>query len=233
MGDAGKITYHDVKALVLSRIRDRIWPPGSIVPGEIELAEELGCARATVNRAMRELAEDGLIERRRKAGTRVRPAPVRQAKLVIPLIREEIEAGGHAYGYTLLRRDRRVAPAWLRAALNLDQAAPVLHLQCLHRADARPYQFENRWINLDLVPAAESADFSVQGPNDWLVSHMPFTRADISFSAEAADDQVAAALSATPGAALFTVERTTWLENGPITFARLSFAPGYRMTSTL
>ena len=61
------------------------------MPGEVDLAEEFGCARATVNRAMRELADEGFIDRKRKAGTRIKSSPTRHAKFAIPLIRDEIE----------------------------------------------------------------------------------------------------------------------------------------------
>ncbi len=83
-----------VKNEILCRIHNRIWAPGSLMPGEIELAEEFGCARATVNRAMRELAEEGLLDRRRKAGTRVRPAPRRTATVELPLVRRADAARG-------------------------------------------------------------------------------------------------------------------------------------------
>lgn len=49
-----RTSYQDIKANVMTRIRENIWPPGANLPAEIELAREYGCARATVNRAMRE-----------------------------------------------------------------------------------------------------------------------------------------------------------------------------------
>ena len=89
-----KATYKDVKSDILSKITKGEWAPGSLVPNEVDLAATYGCARATVNRAMRELADDGLIERRRKAGTRVRMTPIRQARFDIPIVRAEIEEKG-------------------------------------------------------------------------------------------------------------------------------------------
>ena len=63
-----KTNYRDVKAEILRRITEGDWAPGARLPGEVELAEAFGVARATVNRAMRELTDEGLLERRRKAG---------------------------------------------------------------------------------------------------------------------------------------------------------------------
>ncbi len=47
-------------------------PPGSILPGEIEQAIELGVSRSVVRESLRTLAAKGLVESRPKTGTRVR-----------------------------------------------------------------------------------------------------------------------------------------------------------------
>lgn len=226
-----KTSYRDVKAEILRRITDGDWAPGTLLPGEVELAETFGVARATVNRAMRELTEEGLLERRRKAGTRVRPSPLRSARFEIPLVREEVEATGAAYRYALLERDVGRAPDWLRARLGLLPGAKVLHLACLHSADGAPYQFEDRWINLAALPEAEAADFKTLGPNEWLVRAVPFSEVEISFLATSADGRVGGYLSMGPGEPVFTVERTTWWEGQAITHVRLYFARGHRMTT--
>ena len=225
-------TYRDVKADILSKIIQGSWGPGSLMPNETDLAETYGCARATVNRAMRELADDGIIERKRKAGTRVRIAPVRQARFDIPIVRHEIEDRGAAYRYAPVSSATVKAPEWLRVLLKLEAGDRVLHLICLHYADGVPYQFEDRWINLAVLPQAGTADFSEVGPNEWLVSTIPFSDAEISFSAIAADDVLADHLQCAAGEALFMTERSTWWQGRAITYVRLIFQRGHRMTAT-
>lgn len=51
------------------RILSGEWPPGHRILYEHELMAEYGCARMTVNRVLSSLAEAGLIERRRRAGS--------------------------------------------------------------------------------------------------------------------------------------------------------------------
>ena len=226
----GKLGYRDVKREVFRRIRSLDWGPGTLLPGEVELAAEFGCARATVNRAMRELSDDGIIERRRKTGSRVRLAPSRAVTFEIPLIRADVEARGAAYDYRLVSSETAAgAPGWLRDSLDLPATARVRHVECLHLADGVPFQFEDRWINLAVVPRAEVADFEIMGPNEWLVGEVPYTTAEVRFSAFAAPPRVALLLGATPGAAVFVVDRTTWLAEAPVTNVRLHFAPGYEM----
>lgn len=229
MKAASKVSYRDIKAEVLARIRSNVWGPGTLLPGEVDLATEFGCARATVNRALRELAEEGVIDRRRKSGTRVRTSRVPQVRFAIPLVREEIEATGASYRYALVTREAGPAPDWLRARLALSSAAGFVHLTCMHYADGTPFQFEDRWINLAVVPQAEFVDFGVHSPNEWLVQEVPFTDAEIRFSATAADATLGRFLGLPSNSPVFTVDRTTWLAECPVTNVRLYFAGGYQM----
>lgn len=220
--------WQDIEAEVLRRIRARHWPPGELIPSEADLAEEFGVARATVNRALRSVADAGLLDRRRKAGTRVALRPVRRATVSIPIIRAEIEARGQAHGYLLLRRTLSVPPSDVRAALGLS-AARILRLEALHTADGAPFVLEARWINSEALPEALDADFKAISANEWLVMHAPVTHGEITLQALPADAEVAGHLGCAPGAALFALDRRTWDGETGITAARLVYAPGYRM----
>ncbi len=228
-----RTSYRDIKASVLSRIRSNIWPPGSSLPGEIELAKEFGCARATVNRAMRELVDEGILERKRKAGTKVKSAPTRRAQFSIPIIREEIGGTGADYKYVLVERKIITVPGWLRSRIDIPKDAKILHLRCMHYAGSSPYQFEDRWINLAAVPNAATCDFEDIGPNEWLVREVPFTEGELIFSATNASNEIANFLNTSDGTAIFTVERTTWLDKISVTYARLYFSRDYKMTTRI
>jgi DNA-binding GntR family transcriptional regulator len=52
-------------------IAERRYPVGSLLPGELELAEQRGLSRATVRAALAQLERLGLISRRKRTGTRV------------------------------------------------------------------------------------------------------------------------------------------------------------------
>jgi GntR family transcriptional regulator, histidine utilization repressor len=225
--------FRAVKAEILRRVRTRLWPPGHLLPPETALAEGFGCARATVNRALRELAEDGVVERRRRAGTRVSAAPVRRARFDVPQIRAEIEAAGAICRYALVSRSELAAPAWLSAALALPQGARVLHVVSVHFADDRPWVHEDRWINLAAVPEAAGESFETVSANEWLVRSVPFSDAEMAVSAARCDEATGRFLGLAAGDALLRIERTTWLGEVPVTRATLSHPPGYRLVTRL
>lgn len=225
------ISYRDIKRICLDRIQQRIWQPNTYLPSEADLAKEFSSTRTTVNRALRELAAEGYLERKRKSGTRVLQAPIRRAQFAISLARDEISARGSAYRYALVDQNLSAAPQWLVPRLELDEGAEVMHIRCLHFADELPFQFEERWIVADTVPNVRQTSFARTVPNEWLVRNAPFTDLTVSFAATQADDIVAGFLGCTSGASLFMAERSTGLRGQPVTFARLYFAPGYRVTA--
>lgn len=224
--------FQDVRDEVLNRIQTRIWPQGSLLPTELELAAEFGCARATVNRALRELADQGIVTRKRKGGTRVVTTPVKQARLPIAVVRQTIEDMNAEYRYALVSRTLVDCPAWLQAKLGLPEGTQILHLRCMHHADNRPFQFEERWINTAAVPHVMNEDFLTTGPNEWLLAEVPFSNAEIAFSAVPATGPLQDFLSVPPGTPLFQLERTTWFRKTPVTFVRMTFHQGYQMRTT-
>ncbi|NDV00193.1 GntR family transcriptional regulator [Pseudoroseicyclus tamaricis] len=225
--------WQEVQDELIGRINDGAWPPGTLLPAETALAVELGVARTTVNRALRGLAESGLVDRKRKAGTVVAEHPPARAVLTIPVIRKEVEGQGKTWRHHLLLREAAPAPAPISARLHLPARAPMLHLVALHLADKRPFLLEDRWLNLAALPEAEDVDFHATSPNEWLLAHVPYTTGDLSISAEPAGEDTADLLAAPEGAALLTLDRATWNDGRAITAVRLTYAPGYKMRAAL
>jgi len=167
---------------------------------------------ATVNRALRAVAEAGLLERKRKAGTRVSSTPIRKATLSIPIIRHEIENKNQRYSYELCFSKMAYPPVNVQEQMKL----------C-----------EERWINIEAIPEILSVNLSVESANEWLVRNAPFSHGDISFSAVKADSDLAKKLGANINDALFAIDRVTWDNELAITSVRMIFHSDYRMHSLL
>ncbi|MCP5152688.1 MAG: UTRA domain-containing protein [Ectothiorhodospiraceae bacterium] len=212
--------YRAVKAHVLARIRSGEWPPGTLVPREEDLAETFGCARMTVHRALRELADEGVVERRRRAGTRVALPTTRTAPVEIPRVDREVEAMGASYRYLRLARATEPASPSAAARLGVPEGTEVLRVECLHHANDSPFQLEERWISLDVVPAAREESFADVAPNVWLLERLPWSDVEHVIGATNATRKVAGHLGIEPGEAVLEVERRTWLERRVITYVR-------------
>lgn len=223
--------WEEIRDDVLNRIRAREWGPGGLIPGEEQLAADYGVARATVNRALQALAEAGLVQRRKRAGTRVTELPARRARLEIPVIRREVEGQGRTYAFRLLALEPGPLPDEVARRLGLNPGQPALRLETLHLADARPHAHEARWLNPAALPPLP--DFAAISANEWLVATVPVVSGEVAFLAEGAGPAAAAALGVAPGTALLVAERATFGAAGPITLVRLSHVPGHRVSLTL
>jgi GntR family transcriptional regulator, histidine utilization repressor len=223
--------WEDIRVEVLRRIRARDWPPGALIPGEEALAAEFGVARATVNRALTALADAGVIERKKRAGTRVAELPVRRARLEIPVIRLDVLGRGLAYDFKLLADRLAPAPVPVTARLGLPEGTPMRYLETLHLAGGQPYVFETRWLNPVCLPSPPP-DFATISVNEWLVTHVSLVSGDIAFLAETATGREAEVMGLAAGTALLVAERTTYGTGGPVTLVRLAHAPGHRVQMT-
>jgi GntR family histidine utilization transcriptional repressor len=209
---------------IAGKILSGAWPPGHRIPFEHELTATYGCSRMTVNKALSELARAGLIERKRKSGSTVTRPRSQAAVLEIHDIRTEVEALGLAYRYELLLRQRRKAIAAERADIGLPAGAAVVAVKARHLAGGQPFCLEDRLISLDAVPLAAQEDFASIAPGAWLIGHVPWSAAEHTIRAVAADEQAAKELGITAGAACLVVERRTWSADKPVTFVRLTYA---------
>lgn len=212
---------------IFGDIRDKIvsgqWEPGHRIPFEHELTVQYGCSRMTVNKALTQLVAAGLIERRRRSGSFVRRPRSQAAILEIHDIRAEVEALGLRYAYQLLTRSIRKKRTGDSSLLSPAAPQRMLDLTCLHSANESPFCLEERLVSLDTVPEAEAETFAEAAPGPWLIGRVPWSSAEHRISAAAANRQAAGALSIEEGAPCLVVERRTWSNDQPVTFARFTY----------
>jgi GntR family histidine utilization transcriptional repressor len=226
-------SHHDIRQSIRTRIESGEWQLGALIPGEMALADEYGCARTTINRALQTLASDGLVVRKRKGGTRVCEMPVRQAKFEIPILREQVEATGCTYRHQIMSQKLKTPTTSVRTRLRIPEDIKALFMETIHLADGRPFAYEQRWVNLQAVPDILDAPLDKLSANEWLVKTVPFSSGDVVFAAENADSTVADALQSNVGNAIFVVDRTTWMGEDFITTMKLFYRDGYQLYSSL
>lgn len=215
---------------IASRIMSGTWEAGQRIPPEHELMAAYACSRMTVSKALAALAERGLIERRKGAGSFVAAPTAHRAALEIPDIAAEIELVGQRHEIDQLERTVREATPEDRGLLAI-QGGPVLALACLHRADGRPFALEHRLINLAIVPAASEVDFARESPGRWLLGHVPWTDARHRITAIAVDPETSARLALSEGAPCLSIERWTWRTAERITYVRLIYPGDHALTA--
>ena len=193
------------------RINSQVWVVGASIPHEDELASEFGVARGTIRQALSSLVEAGFLEKRRRAGTRVAYPKDHASTLRIALVRDEVEEDGHAYEYRLL--EDKVGKK-------------VRHVICLHLRDGRPYQLEDRTINLQSIPNAKNVNFAGISPNEWLLQQQPYSSVQTELQASSPRDHDQLYLALDDHEPVFVVTRETFLDDIWLTRVRLTHPAG-------
>jgi len=198
-------------------------PPGTRIPAEEELMRLTGAAKMTVHKAIRSLANDGLVERKPKLGTIVALRASERPVFEIWDVAAHIRQAGGIYTYKPESFTTHSASPEDAALMQTDVGAPLLTVICLHYSGEVVFQVEERLINRAAVSVKPTL-FRKIPPSRWLLDNIPWTEAEHMISANTAREKIAKLLGIRPGAACLVVERRTWNEDVPITYARLSHA---------
>ncbi len=223
--------WSDVKQYIHNQILNKTFIPGDKLPKDSEFAERLQCARTTVQRAMQELADMGIVKRTRKGGTFVSPFQRTHANIDIPIIQQEIESMGYTYTYHCIHREIAKMPKPLIHHWGMHKVDDMLHVQCVHMGDDMPYIYEDRWINTHITADILRVDLHLQSANAWLIKNRPYTHISMEISAVNADSATAHILHIDKGQAILGIRRTTWVHDTPITTVKLYTKPDYKIVS--
>jgi GntR family transcriptional regulator, histidine utilization repressor len=219
--------YLAIERDLQAKIASGEWGPGARVPPEHELQAQYACSRMTVNKALSALAKAGLVVRKRRSGSFVASPKSQETILSIHDIKAEILATGRKYRFEILSRAERKITAEDAARLAVPARGRVLALNVLHYADSRPFVFEERLMNLAVVPAAAQEPFEGSPPGTWLLNVVPWTNAEHVIQADLASALIAEKLDMARKAACLVIERRTWQGEATITWVRLTY-PGAR-----
>lgn len=213
--------YARVKRYLKDGLAAGRWAPGALMPSEHELLTRFSVSRMTVNRALRELQGEGLVERRQGVGTFAAPLHRISSSLTIRDLHEEIEARGaqHAAQVHLVREEP--APAALADSLGLVAGAPVFHTLIVHLCNGVPLQCEDRYVNPACAPAYLQVDFTRTTPTHYLLQVAPLWEAQYSIEASRPTLEEARLLQIDPRDPCLVVIRRTESRGVPITLARM------------
>jgi GntR family histidine utilization transcriptional repressor len=201
--------YAQVKEGLRQAIVSGDWKPGDRVPSEHELTRSYGVSRMTVNRALRELAAEGLIERVQGLGSFVARLHPISSYLQVRDIHDEIAERGHVHATQVLTVGRQRAGRALAAAMGVRSGAQVFAVRLVHRENGIPIQLEERFINPALLPDCLALDFAAATPSHYLFERAPLTEAEQVVEATAADAATAQALGIAAGDPCLLISRRT------------------------
>ncbi|MCX4157215.1 MULTISPECIES: histidine utilization repressor [Paraburkholderia] len=225
--DAPAARYEQVKNHIRQIIESGERQAGDRLPSELDLVATLGVSRMTVNRALRELADEGLVTRVSGVGTFVAQTKPQSTLLMIAHIGDEIRSRGHEYSYDTVLSQRETAPVTVSNALGLAPGASVFHVICVHRENGLPVQLEDRYVNPVTAPDFLKQDFSTARPSEYLFETVPAHDVEHVVDAGLPTRAEAEWLEIRADEPCLTLMRRTWTSGVAVTFARFVH-PGSR-----
>ncbi|WLP93904.1 UTRA domain-containing protein [Psychrobacter sp. M13] len=89
--------YQRIKNAILDNIHSGKWQAGNAISTEMALAEEFGVSRMTVNRALKELSEERVLERRQGSGTFVAQQQFNHTFVEVRNIAQDLKSANRDY----------------------------------------------------------------------------------------------------------------------------------------
>ena len=224
---AGIAPYAQVKHYLKGRLAAGDWAPGVLMPSEAELVAQFGVSRMTVNRALRELQAEGLIDRVQGVGTFAAQLHKVSSTLTLRDLHDEIAERGHRHDARVIAQEEVPAIDGLAGQLGLPQGAPVFHTLIVHLENGVPLQCEDRYVNPACAPDYLAQDFTQTTPTHYLFEATALWRAQYSIEAARPTKDEARLLGIAPTEPCLIVVRRTFTIDSAITLARLVH-PGTR-----
>ena len=220
--------YARVKRHLKDGLASGVWPPGALMPSEAELVAQFAVSRMTVNRALRELQAEGLVQRTQGVGTFAAPLHRVSSTLTIRDLHDEIESRGHRHAARVVLLQAEKAGAALAAQLGIAAGGRVFRSLIVHHQDGVPLQCEDRYVNPACAPDYLAQDFAGgRTPTHYLFEVTALWRAQYSIEAARATPQEASLLGIGGDDPCLIVTRRTFTRHAAITIARLVH-PGTR-----
>lgn len=157
--------YAKLRDQLGSRIANGEWKPGDMLPSENRLAEEYGVALATMRMAMKQLVDEGLLDRRRGTGTFVKQ-PAFRADLFrffhvhdvedpdVPVIPES----------RIISCQEVPIPAEVQKAFGADSLSHCIKLERVRLWSGEPLLFEEVYLRLPDFEGLLSLSPKTMGP---------------------------------------------------------------------
>lgn len=222
-----KPRYQQLKEEIIGRISRGELRPSDRVPSENELVGTAGVSRMTANRVLRELNDEGYVERVAGRGTFVADFKAASHVLEVRNIADEIAHRGHRHSSDVLRLAADRADREVAAALGIRARERVFHVLIVHRENGAPIQLEDRYVLAAFAPGTLDQDFRTITPGAYLSGISPLQEAEHTVRAAMPVDTVRKSLQMNAREPCLLVIRRTFAHGRAVSFARL-YHPGNR-----
>lgn len=146
--------YEMVADKIRQRIRGGIYSVGSLIPDQVSLAEEFNVSRMTVKKGMDILELEGLILRKRGAGTIVKKTALTDGLTVNVMEYDGLtkQLSNRDVKSKIIAFSLDFPDEYLREKLMIEKHNPIYKIIRLRVVDGNPYILEHTIMDAQLIP---------------------------------------------------------------------------------
>jgi len=219
--------YQQIKKTIQRRIESGDWVAGQKLPSENDLVVALDVSRMTINRALRELTQQGLIKRVHGLGSFVAEAPRHASLIELQDIALEIAQDGKRHSSQVLELDAVTTQPDVAARMELPAGSRIYYLRAVHHQDGLPIQLESRYVNPAVMPDFIDQDFTIMTATSYLLQQFKPDEMEHRVRAVMPDQAVRELLAMQGSEPCLQLIRRTWSNGQVVTYVTLTY-PGDR-----
>lgn len=153
--------YYQIREQLRQQILGGRLKPGDPLPSEKEICAACGVSRMTARAALSQLAQEGLVVRRRGKGTFVAPQKATLPGSLVPMSYTAlIDSLGLRAGAAIRSRDLLPAPPPVAEALGIPEGETVIRIVRIRQADHQRMALETSFLPHRLFPTLLDLDLT-------------------------------------------------------------------------
>jgi GntR family histidine utilization transcriptional repressor len=209
-----------IKQFLEQQIKSGQWPPGTRIPTEQSLTDTFSVSRMTARRAVKELADVGLLTRTPGKGTYVSSQEPDKPVFKIEDVIAKIQAAG-TYSHRLLSMDSVQATTEIAKLMQIQTNSMIFQLTVVHLNQDRPIQWQNLSVNCSFAPALLKQKFAKITPDAYLDWLCPSNKSEYQLKAvtPSASQRLALALNGQESAVCMQLSKRQWLGGDVVSFS--------------
>ncbi|MEW5813960.1 MAG: GntR family transcriptional regulator [Spirochaetota bacterium] len=204
--------YYQIREIIRDEIINSSLLPGTLLSSETGLINRFKVSRATVRRALDDLAAEGIVYRVQGQGTFVRGHRISQELTALTGFVEDMLELGLRPSSQLLKTDELPVSEVVAKKLNLSPGEVVTYIERLRLANNIPLSFDTTWLPNDVGQKIVSEDLTSYPIYSLLEDKYGITLSEANYiiDASTAEGEIAEILQIQTGDPIFVITRVAY-----------------------
>ncbi|WP_024953987.1 GntR family transcriptional regulator [Sulfurospirillum arcachonense] len=225
--------FEEIKDFIKKQIEDGVYKEGDKIPTEMELAKTFQTSRQTVNKALRDLVLDDIIERFPRSGSFVKTTIAQTSILDLKDIATEIVERGNSYTNKLVSLTEIRANEKISKILNVVKDQKIYISQMIHYENGVPVRFDTRYIKPSSCKEYIKQTFTQITPSQYLQKNCPVEKVDNTIEAILVEEDIQEYLDISRNEPCLRISRLVTSKGEIASYSKLYYPSSrYKLNST-